>query len=284
VENVCEHGTGRVVWTVHRPKRGWYLRVRAPAFPPGAHVALRAPPRGDPGSADGALVFGCRTHAPPRASDTPGPHSYPPTPGALDGTSTLSSSRVQLAQTPSTTALAAASSTTLVSSPSEPAPTSASSQITEFLLAPHTALSGAPAPSAGLLARALATLRTRQPAPTYSFQLSPRASAPSAPPLLAFHDHTGAFAVASTTGVLELDTALAQALGVHPSFWVAIALAYLEFLEDREVSLGLFLARVINLTTHTGLHRCRRRMIEFVLHRVVDMHIEFGQRDPFMRV
>jgi hypothetical protein len=113
----------------------------------------------------------------------------------------------------------------------------------------------------GLLSRAFAALRNAQPASTYSFTLTTLPSSATSsttsstpvsntvhhehglhlprrthtPPLLAFHDHTGAFHVASTTGVIELDTTMAHALGVNPSFWVTVALAYLEYLEDREV-------------------------------------------------
>jgi hypothetical protein len=57
---------------------------------------------------------------------------------------------------------------------------------------------------------------------------------PLPPPLLSFHDQTSTFNVASISGLIELDLAAAQAYGVHPSFWVTAALAYLEFLEERE--------------------------------------------------
>lgn len=40
----------------------------------------------------------------------------------------------------------------------------------------------------------------------------------------------------ATKGTLELDEKLVDIVGMEPSFWVAVALAYLEFLEDREVS------------------------------------------------
>ena len=41
--------------------------------------------------------------------------------------------------------------------------------------------------------------------------------------------------VRSVTGLLELDEGVERDLGVAPSFWIAIALTYLDFLEDREV-------------------------------------------------
>lgn len=39
----------------------------------------------------------------------------------------------------------------------------------------------------------------------------------------------------SVTGLLELDDGVERDLGVTQSFWIAVALTYLDFLEDREV-------------------------------------------------
>ena len=41
--------------------------------------------------------------------------------------------------------------------------------------------------------------------------------------------------VRSVTGLLELDERVERDLGVAQSFWIAVALTYLDFLEDREV-------------------------------------------------
>ena len=41
------------------------------------------------------------------------------------------------------------------------------------------------------------------------------------------------------SGLIEMNTALIRSLGVEPSFYVACALTYLEFLSEREVSLFL---------------------------------------------
>ena len=43
------------------------------------------------------------------------------------------------------------------------------------------------------------------------------------------------FTARSITGLLELDERAERELGVAQSFWIAIALTYLDFLEDREV-------------------------------------------------
>lgn len=55
------------------------------------------------------------------------------------------------------------------------------------------------------------------------------------PPLLTFHDRTPILTVGSVTGLLEIDRAEERVLGVDTSFWIAVALTYLEFLEEREV-------------------------------------------------
>lgn len=55
-------------------------------------------------------------------------------------------------------------------------------------------------------------------------------------PLLTFHDHTPVLTVRSITGLLEIDIEEERLLGIDTSFWIAVALTYLEFLEEREVS------------------------------------------------
>ena len=59
---------------------------------------------------------------------------------------------------------------------------------------------------------------------------------PLHPPLLVFHDRTPFLTVRSLTGLIEIDDTEEQLLGVDTSFWIAIVLTYLEFLEEREVS------------------------------------------------
>ena len=46
------------------------------------------------------------------------------------------------------------------------------------------------------------------------------------------------FAVGSSTGVFEIHLDDIGKLGVDLGFWIAVALAYCEFLGDREVSSG----------------------------------------------
>lgn len=40
----------------------------------------------------------------------------------------------------------------------------------------------------------------------------------------------------SLSGMIELNQVEERTLGVETSFWIAVALTYLEFLEEREVS------------------------------------------------
>jgi hypothetical protein len=64
-------------------------------------------------------------------------------------------------------------------------------------------------------------------APLPSLPLSPT-------PLLLFHDRTPVYTVRSVNGLIEIDQLEERSLGVQTSFWIAIALTYLQFLEERE--------------------------------------------------
>jgi len=57
---------------------------------------------------------------------------------------------------------------------------------------------------------------------------------PLHPPLLVFHDRTPFLTVRSLTGLIDIDDPEEQLLGIDTSFWIAIVLTYLEFLEERE--------------------------------------------------
>lgn len=114
-------------------------------------------------------------------------------------------------------------------------------RISPFLLAPHSH-THAPQPDQqpSFFNRVLSTFRNHTPSHSLSFTLSPILPNPPKPPptptpLLTFHDRTPVLTVRSVTGLLELDEKVERDLGVAQSFWVAIALTYLDFLEDREV-------------------------------------------------
>ncbi|KAF9078285.1 hypothetical protein BDP27DRAFT_1251791 [Rhodocollybia butyracea] len=66
-----------------------------------------------------------------------------------------------------------------------------------------------------------------------STSASPTPRCVKALPVLTFTDLTSTFTVGSLNGVLQMDRLEAEMLGVDPSFWVAVALTYLDFLEDR---------------------------------------------------
>ena len=92
--------------------------------------------------------------------------------------------------------------------------------------------------------------RNNSPAYTNSFSLSPLPDDPPSspgehvhhhqhlhfPPLLTFEDTTPVFSVGSSTGVFEIHLDYIEKFGVDLGFWIAVALAYGEFLGDREVS------------------------------------------------
>jgi hypothetical protein len=144
--------------------------------------------------------------------------------------------------------------------------------ISHFILTPHTHVhAGAahPASSEGLFSRALRALRSNAPTSSNSFSLcplNPSDGPPQTPAgggghahghapqvriadlarLLTFEDTTGVFSVSSSTGVLEIDLEGVGKLGVDLGFWIAVALAYCEFLDDREVSRTIALGTTLH--------------------------------------
>ncbi|ETW79617.1 hypothetical protein HETIRDRAFT_452741 [Heterobasidion irregulare TC 32-1] len=344
VEHIVDNATSTTLWTIHRPLRGWYIRLRAPSFPPHTYISLLPIPRSSPYHAQAALTFSCRTIAPhpvrpspsipsatappPPPAPTAAPTSPPEPKSSLDSDTTLSPSpdaefspddatasppetpvnspshtyppaptppairvsppspasvRAKLAALSGTTTDADAS-TTAAAAPARSlslaqakskakAKSRPQMQLTHFLLTPQQSTEPPP-PDAGLLARALRAFKSTAPsAASSSFTLAPIPPAPppaptpappSVPPpltrappaapdvpapepaprppppaLLTFADTTPVFTVRSSSGVLELRADALAALGVDAAFWVALALAYADFLGDRDVSLPL---------------------------------------------
>ncbi|KAG6844307.1 hypothetical protein H0H87_007877 [Tephrocybe sp. NHM501043] len=258
IEHVVHNPTSTLCWTIHRPKRGWYIRVRAPSFAPGVFIPFIPVPRTSPHYADAALSFGSRTNVPAAAPEPePQPdrpsissvHSYPPTPPAL------------VVQPPSPKSVEAK----LEEIPKKGRPPRLGkpvTQATQFVLAPHSTQVVQPT-SNSFFARALSVIKNNRPSHSNSFTLSrlppavslfspppsysssaaltsptetSRLSTPmtSLSPVLVFHDLTPILTVGSFTGLLEIEKAEEQLLGVDLSFWIAVALTYLEFLEERE--------------------------------------------------
>ncbi|KAH7912051.1 hypothetical protein BJ138DRAFT_1172144 [Hygrophoropsis aurantiaca] len=269
IEHVVHNQTSTICWTIHRPKRGWYIRIRSPSFPPGTSISLLPVPRASPGYVDAALSFACRTNVFSSASpyspgtspktstdstltDITAVHSYPPTPPVAPITVTPPSPdtiKTKLDEIDVSPPAAAKKRKSRVP------PT----KVTHFMLAPHST-PHIPGPQPGdqtsFFTRALSAFRNHKPSHSSSFTLCPIAPAipqpsgsdstsqprkrlshliPLAPsPLLTFHDQTPVLTVRSITGLLEIDRAEERMLGIETSFWIAIALTYLEFLEERE--------------------------------------------------
>jgi len=154
---------------------------------------------------------------------SPVAHSYPPTPTA--SSSVPSSPRIPPSKLEGSGRIGRKRQT----------------RISPFLLAPnsHTHVPQ-PDQQPSFFGRVLSTFRNHAPSHSLSFTLSPilptpPQSPPTPTPLLTFHDRTPVLTVRSVTGLLELDERVERDLGVAQSFWIAVALTYLDFLEDREV-------------------------------------------------
>ncbi|KAF9007063.1 hypothetical protein BDQ17DRAFT_1351344 [Cyathus striatus] len=269
VENVVHNPTSTICWTIHRPKRGWYIRIRSPAFPPGTFIPLIPVPQNSPYHVDAALSFGSRTNIPvdmpasvdasdfkiddddSTTSSRASVHSYPPTPNPS----------VSFAVHPPSPK---SSTTPLSQTGKKKSIQRSSNQISQFVLAPHSVQPQLQNPTnASFFSRALSVLKSHRPSHSNSFTLSRVASPttplsppppyasniqlaaqsttalnaatpPLHPPLLVFHDRTPLYTVYSFTGTIEIDLAEQLLLGVDTSFWIAVALTYLEFLEERE--------------------------------------------------
>ncbi|KAI3608835.1 hypothetical protein WG66_003751 [Moniliophthora roreri] len=247
IEQIVHNQSSKVCWTIHRPMRGWYIRIRSPSFPPGVFIPLTPVPSSSPHHSEAAMTFISRTNLPnpledsvllvQAGSSTSTVHSYPPTPPPAPA---------------------------LVLHPPSP-PTSQSGlpkekerlpkklvrpSTSEFILAPYIA----PASSTSFLSRVYNALRDYDRLSSNSFTLSRIAQQAPPPsvaaatsaqrlsspltsvkclPLLTFHDRTSLLTVRSMTGMIEIDLAEERLLGVDTSFWIAVALTYLDFLNDR---------------------------------------------------
>ncbi|KAG2757639.1 hypothetical protein P692DRAFT_20788979 [Suillus brevipes Sb2] len=253
IEHVVHNQTSTICWTIHKPKRGWYIRIRAPSFPPGVFISLLPIPRTSPSYTDAALSFSCLTNSPSTAMCSPSTskismdststvHSYPPTPPPAS-----------IMIIPPTPQSISARLEEKSPSPIAAQKRASRSQATQFLLAPHS-IPHIPGPHPGeqtsFITRALSILKNSRPSHSASFTISPlNRPSPQPPgsghrisqivpmtptPLLIFHDRTPILTAASVMGLLEINRAEERIFGVDTSFWIAVALAYWEFLEDRE--------------------------------------------------
>jgi hypothetical protein len=240
-----------VLWEIHRPLRGWYIRLRSPRFPRNVFIPLAPVPSSSPYHCPGSLEFspGTSSHSftdsDVTLTDTPSgqfspTHTYPPAPTPPRAVvpppspGAVHAKLDQLAQ-PRTV-------------------------ISQFILLPHTHAAATPT-SDGLFSRALRTIKNNTPARTNSFTLSPLPDGPpptvgdthhhhhhhshhsrvpsGLAPLLTFEDTTPVFSVGSSTGIFEIHLDDIGKLGLDLAFWIAVALAYGEFLGDREVRISV---------------------------------------------
>ena len=264
-----------MLWEIHRPLRGWYIRLRAPSFPRNVFVSLTPVPPSSPYHSPASLKFSCRTNivasSTHPASASQSSSSSPRVPGtthsSTDSDATLTEVLTGQFSPTHTYPPAPTPPSVVVSPPSpsvvhaklnqlaQPRPRQTQSVVTQFILSPHC---HATPVSEGLFSRALRVLRNNGPTHTNSFSLSPLPKEPPPPapenaghhhmsfsnisqvvpgqvPLLIFHDTTPVFSVSSSTGIFEIHLDEVSKLGVDLGFWIAIALAFGEFLGDREV-------------------------------------------------
>ncbi|EIW56796.1 uncharacterized protein TRAVEDRAFT_151424 [Trametes versicolor FP-101664 SS1] len=291
IEHIVDNETSTLLWTIHRPKRGWYIRVRAPSFPPGVFISLTPIPQTSPYHAEAALSFACRTNLPATPTSPPSRtrpsiitnfstdsdatltngsrdsmHSYPPTPP--QGPSIVvnpPSPRSVHAK------LDSVSLSPTLRPQRRPAPPTVQSAVTHFVLTPHSrAHIPEQVQQVSIFTRLMSVIKNNAPSHSYSFTLSPIPSAPlpaptPAPPtsptseveprliagaeagagtsdgnpltpvpLLTFHDRTPVWTAHCNSGLIELDERQVRVLGVEPAFYIALALTYLEFLQERE--------------------------------------------------
>lgn len=259
-----------MLWEIHRPLRGWYIRLRSPRFPRNVFISLVPVPPSSPYHSPGALKFSCATNVAPGShpqSPPTKPSSSPRLPGVSSHTST--DSDVTLTDEPRgqfspthTYPPAPTPPRTVVPPPSPGAVHEKLDHlaqprvvVSQFIFLPHTRGAATPA-SEGLFSRALRTLKNNTPASANSFTLSPLPDGPpptsadnhhhhhhhhspaayGLAPLLTFEDTTPVFSVGSSTGAFEIHIDDIGKLGLDLGFWIAVALAYSEFVGDREVS------------------------------------------------
>ena len=260
-----------MLWEIHRPLRGWYIRLRSPSFPRNIFVPLIPVPPSSPYHSPGSLKFSCRTSAIDSSTTLASASQSSPSPCPPGTFHSSTSSDATLTDVPRgqfspthTYPPPPTPPSVLVSPPSpsavhakldqlsQPRLRQTHSVVSQFILSAHSHATPA---SEGLFSRALRALRNNAPTHTNSFSLSPLPNGPppvreenaghhhmhfshAVPgpvPFLIFHDTTPVFSAGSSTGVFEVDLDAVDQLGVDLGFWITIALAYGEFIGDREV-------------------------------------------------
>ena len=244
-------------------------------FPPGSAISLLPAHTSTGGESvtdivDSYLRFGCRTLVPSPASQG---HAYPPSRSSLSSQSTMSvgppheplstSKLPESMNTPMSTD-PAHDITTQGDPPTASAPSSRSPpksvtlsppplpewQITHYILKAgepeegqfahlhhHHHLRSQPShsPHTSLLHRAIAPITRLSNSSSNHFYLVPETSLNPSIPLIVFTDSTPVLS-AIPSGTLTVDEQEIRGLGVEMTFWIAVSLAYLDYLRDRDVS------------------------------------------------
>lgn len=243
--------------------------MRSPRFPQNVFIPLVPVPPSSPYHLPGSLKFSCRSNAVP-ASHPSSPPSLPSPSPRLPGASSHSSTDSDVTLTdapngqfsPTHTYPPAPTPPSAVVSPPSPSAVHAKLDqlaqpqvmLSDFILLPHTHATATAPASEGLVSRALRALKNSAPAHSNSFTLCPLPDGPpptpeathhhhlhlsraafGLAPLLTFEDTTPVFSVGSSRGVFEIHLDEIGKLGLDLGFWIAVALAYGEFVGDREV-------------------------------------------------
>jgi len=206
---------------------------------------MTSPPPAYPNTSLETLVDAAERR--PLASD----HSYPPSPSPVHSPPLEKAPLNSLRHGPSGpgsvyTSSERSSTSTSSTTPRSPPPTFGASQsqghpvtltttspqvrpeVTRFLLAP------APPQKSNRLSFLPSAVSSNLLGTRKSFVIRTQ----SIPPVLTFTDTTSLLiGTGATSGTIELDHGVARALGVEPSWWIAVALAYIEFLDERDAYL-----------------------------------------------
>jgi hypothetical protein len=191
-----DNATTTVLWEIHRPLRGWYIRLRSPRFPRNIFVSLVPVPTSSPYHSPGSLKFSCRANAMPTSASasasassaaSPSTHSSPSS-RLPEASHSLTDSEVTLTDAPNgqfspTHTYPPAPTPPRVAVPPPPSPHTVHARlnllaqprlvISHFILSPHAHGTATTSATEGLFSRALRALRNNAPTHTNSFSLSP---------------------------------------------------------------------------------------------------------------
>lgn len=261
--------------------------MRSPRFSQNVFIPLVPVPPSSPYHLPGSLKFSCRTNVVPALHPNP-PPSIPSPRLPRDSSHSATDSDVTLTDAPngqfSPTHTYPPAPTPPRAAVSPPSPSAVHAKldqlaqpramVSQFILLPQTHAAATAPASEGLVSRALRALRNSAPAHSNSFTLCPLPEGPpptpdatqhhhhshlsrgtfGLAPLLTFEDTTPVFSVGSSTGVFEIHLDEIRKLGLDLGFWITVALAYGEFVGDREVSwILLYLINRMAETTFSGI-------------------------------